>query len=297
MNTYPDVESTKRHRAILVVEEDAISSKIVSEVSERHGFETIVCGLSQAVGSWDFMETDVCGMILDTALADGNGIDIIRKVRKAHPNLPCLVLSANDHAHGTVLALKAGASDYLTKPVDPDSLQSFMTGVVELYCREHQVAQAGRRVREGNTFWRSAAMSFAVQRAEQAAGSNSPVLLLGACGTGKSTFSRMIHHHSGRAVGGLLTLDVAALRTDYLVNRLFGRDSEGWGECTGRLAAHASGTVCLENIDRLDSRAQAAMMEWYESEVRRLERGGAWSLVDHIQLRQFGTGDAGRALP
>lgn len=275
-NIKPKSRSTVSESPILVVEDDPISSKLVCEVLNRHNVSTICCESIKAAKKWIHEKSNIVGIILDLGLPDGDGIEFMRSARKCLPHLPCLILTARDHALSAVLAMKAGASDYFTKPFHPESLLAFVSGPVEIYSLHRSKAEKKNIIRLDDIQWESPAMRDALQAAKQSARLSSPIMLLGACSTGKSTVAQLIHQSSRRADHKLQTFDAAALRTEHLVNGMFGKTKAGWSEGTprvGRMAANSMGTVYIQNIDRLDSQAQALMMEWYEFELRHLEQG------------------------
>lgn len=262
--------------SLLVVEDDPISSKLVCEILKRHGVSTISCGSIQEAKSSIRNHPDIGGIILDLGLPDGDGIDFMRSVRKALPQIPCMILTARDHAQSAVIAMKAGASDYITKPFEPDALLAFVSGPMQVYCQDHAIDDPARIRNSRPKLWKSQAMLDALQRVWQAADSNSPVMLLGACSTGKTALAEFLHQNSSRANEKLATYDAAAIRNDQIVNGLFGNPTDtraGNERGRGRMAANGSGSVYIENIDQLDSHAQAAMIEWHEAELRFMERG------------------------
>ena len=276
MDTTPQSQISDSNGFVIVLEDDAITGNLVVEFLSQQNVIAVTCQTIQEAKQLLQNHPEVDGILVDIGLPDGDGIEFLRSVRKALPLIPCLILTARDEAHSAVLAMKAGATDYLTKPFEPDALMAFVAGPVQFYRHRNTLESENQRPRHQQIRWKSPVMLKAIQSAWTAAGTESPILLLGSGNTGKSTLAEFIHQHSTRSEEKLLVIDVATLRPDHMAIALFGTQSDhepaaSWRN--GRVAAIEKGSVYLENIDHLDISSQAAMVAWYESVLTRLERG------------------------
>ena len=255
---------------VLLVEDDITVSAMVDELLQRRHLKTVVCRNVQETTEIFRSGLDIGAAVVDLGLPDGNGLDVIRRTRQAIPDLPFFILTANDTVESAVMAMKAGALDYFTKPFDPEKLITAVSSAMALFChgQEHQ-----SQVIENdklNRRWKSPKMRQAVEIAKRASQTRSPVLITGPSSTGKRELALKIHQLSAYQDKPFLTFNAAAIKPEELELQLFGQldlaDSEA--EPTGmkgRLHAGIASTIFISNIECLGIEAQGRLLEWLQT--------------------------------
>lgn len=203
-------------------------------------------------------------MLIELSLPDMDGIELLREARRILPHLPCLILSERDQAEPAVHAMKAGAEDYFTKPIDIPRLLNALRGAIAMV----PGAQEGEQVKylsavEGR--WKSAAMKNAHDLALRAAITDRPVALTGPANSGRNAMARFIHAHSKSAADPFHSLDLAARTSRQVEIELFGVDllecEHAMRQTKGRLNRPGKGTLHLDHIEMLRPCAQQALWQ------------------------------------
>jgi DNA-binding NtrC family response regulator len=296
-HTRSQQSETTEKWSLLVVEDDHTTSDLVCEILERQGLAPIPCHSVRDAEKALREDSRIGAMLIDIGLPDGDGIDLIRSVHQFRPKLPCFVLTAKDTVESAVLAMKAGATDYFTKPFDPEALVTSIRGAMAVY-RGILDRMDNRSGALGSLrIWKSASMRSTLESAAKAAKNASPVLITGRPNTGKGLIARWIHEGSSRKNGPFITINPAILTASQLSNELFGTSSEGTNRLDqGRLGKNRGGTVHLENIDILNPSAQVALLAWLNvshtesisnSQPCRLIASSAANLDEAIQNNRF----------
>jgi DNA-binding NtrC family response regulator len=231
--------------------------------------------------------------VLDVDMPAMNGFEVLRRVRQAHPNLPVLMLTADDTAQSAVRALQRGAFNYLTKARLQDS-EAFAL-VVEQAVGFGQLQRRARRLEERAELrdrfeliiGESTRMREVFTTVERVAPLDINVLLLGESGTGKELLARAIHARSSRAQGPFVALNCGALPESLIDSELFGHEK---GAFTGAVSAHAGaferangGTLFLDEIGEISPAAQLRLLRvLQEREIQRV--GGRRAIPVDVRL-------------
>ncbi len=217
-------------------------------------------------------------VLADYLLPDGTGIDLLPKLRQADPGVPVLILTAHASIDLAVRAIKEGAEQFLTKPVELPALLVMIQRLLENQRnRQKQLAGRSRSTREavdpflGN----SAEIRRLAEAARRVAASDSPVLIEGETGTGKGVLARWLHDHGPRSEEALVDLNCAGLTEELLESELFGHEK---GAFTGAAAAKPGllevahrGTVFLDEVGDLSAQVQPKLLKVLEEKrFRRL---------------------------
>ena len=195
-----------------------------------------------AAGSWD-------AVVLDIGLPDISGLEVLAALRRRHPALPVLVITAHGHLDNAIAARKAGATDYMVKPLDLTQFQQAVTALLEAV-RAPQPRQAPHdSTPEAAPLFVGGApcLQRAFAAIARACAGHSPVLVTGPSGSGKSLVAAIIHRRSPRAAAPCTTVEAAALADP--------RD------LADALAAHPDGTVVVEELPALAPPLQAALTD------------------------------------
>lgn len=221
---------------LMVVDDDPM---IRSQL--RHLFEADRCEVQDVsslaaarAAALDFRPEIV---LLDYELPDGTALDLLPYLKENAPDVPVLVLTGHREIDVAVAAIKAGAEQFLTKPIELAALRTMVRRLVEqrLFVRRDRAGEVRRARYEPEPFLGSSPAIRALEReARTVAGAESPVLLQGETGTGKGLLARWIHNHSRRAQQAFVDLNCAGLSRELLDSELFGHAK---GAFTGALIA------------------------------------------------------------
>ena len=262
---------------ILIVDDDVGVRFGIRDYLESHGFEldeAATC--DEAMQAIDRFQPDA--VILDHRLPDGTALDMLAQLQQTETHVPVVILTAYGSIELAVDAIKLGATQFLTKPVDLATLLVILCRVLETErSRRKERAYSIRDARTAlNPFvGTSAAIRLLAVEAERVASSESPMLILGETGTGKSVLARWIHEHSARAKEAFVDINCAGLTRDFLETELFGHQK---GAFTGAVTtkpglfevAH-TGTLFLDEIGDMDAEVQPKLLKVIEEKrFRRL---------------------------
>lgn len=261
---------------ILVVDDEPNMLVLFQRVLGREGYQ-VVCASSgeEALNKLEAAWFDL--VISDLRMAGLDGVELLRAAKKSRPDLPFLLLTAYGTVASAVLAMKEGAWEYLTKPVDTEELRRVVRKTLERYRLTQEVAQLQAQFPQTQEFpqivGQSRPLRALLRQVKQVADSESTVLLQGESGTGKELIARAIHHHSPRRQHPFVTVECGALPDQLLESELFGYVR---GAFTGALSnkkglfeeAHG-GTLFLDEIGDTTAALQAKLLRvLQESEIR-----------------------------
>ncbi len=195
-------------------------------------------------------------VLTDLKLPAGSGFEVLQAARQADPETPVILMTAYGTIEEAVRAMREGAADFLTKPVDTEHLLLLLDRAVEkrrlitelvLLREDYQ-----RRFGLPKVLGEDPALKDAMLALQRAAATDSTVLLLGESGTGKELMSRALHQLSARAKGPFVAINCAAIPESLLENELFGHEKGAFTGATGRKAGKAElahrGTLFLDEV-------------------------------------------------
>jgi two-component system NtrC family response regulator len=218
-------------------------------------------------------------VITDLRMPDLSGLEVLRRVRKIQPEVAIVILTAYGTVAGAVDAMKAGATDYVTKPVDLEALELTVNRVLERrdLVRENRVLRERLEARTGGSrlLGRSEALQEVLARAARAAETDATVLVLGESGTGKELLARSIHELSRRCDGAFVAINCAALPETLLESEMFGHERGAFTGAAsrhrGRIERAAGGTLFLDEIGDVPPAVQVKLLRFLqEREFSRL---------------------------
>ena len=229
-------------------------------------------------------------VITDLVMPDLNGIEVTRRLRQSDPHLPIFVLTAHADMNSAIEALKAGANEYLTKPVNMDELTTLLNRALEERPLREEAATL-QQVRQEEFSVRAVLGKHPrveeVRRfVRRVADIPRPtVLLLGESGTGKNLVARAIHYSSPHTHGRFVEINCSALPTQLLEAELFGYQKGAFTDAReskrGLVEVADSGTLFLDEIGDLPPELQAKLLNFLES--RRFRRLGG---TEEIEVSQ-----------
>ena len=252
-------------RSILVVDDEIRYRELYARVLRDAGFAVHESG--SAAEALLYMDTSIPDMIVsDVRMPGESGLDLLRRVREARPELPFLLVTAFADVREAVDALKLGAVDYLAKPVDLDELLAAVRDTLGVGASGDKELPAGFLT---GIVAESPAMRSVLRDAYRVAQSDATVLLTGESGSGKEVVAQFIHRHSHRRDKPLVPVNCAAIAPTLLASELFGHEK---GAFTGAVnkrkgyfrEAH-EGTLFLDEIGDMPLELQPSLLRATET--------------------------------
>ncbi|MGA7693546.1 MAG: sigma-54 dependent transcriptional regulator [Candidatus Sulfotelmatobacter sp.] len=281
---------------LLIVSRDAAVLRQLGSIEEANSWR-----LDTAASGWDAMERVQSGvapqlLLLDLPRGDGDGLHLLRWLRRLRPDVPVIVLCHSDDAAREKEAIRLGAGEILVRPFDGQQLESVIrrhlspagNGPAEnmaAWIVSENVEQLGE-----DAFFVSASLIMQKLRAQAAllAQTDVPVLILGEAGTGKSTVASLIHKLSVRSGFKLLKVNCAEMPEALLEAQLFGdRDGGARPASLGRFAAGEKGTIYLDEIAAMPAALQSRLLRVLQNQT--LQDRGLRSSNNHEFRRPAGT--------
>ena len=272
--------------AILIIEDEAILAKNLASYLERNGFEARVAGSAEAgLKALDEFLPDA--LLLDYNLPGMDGLELLGEIRRRDPQAKVVMLTGHGSTELAVQAMKAGAADYLSKPVALSEVKLVLERVLSLnrmegalaYYREREAVTSGL----GRLLGESPAMSALKQTLRQLIeaeqnivdGAGPAVLVTGETGTGKELVARAIHFDGARRARPFIEVNCASIPSALLESELFGYERGAFTDAKqrklGLLEAADGGTMFLDEVSEIDLATQAKLLKLLEDKrIRRL---------------------------
>ena len=206
-------------KRVLVVDDEADIRELIDLTLLRMGL-TAVCAGSVAEARAALASHDFQLCLTDMRLPDGDGLDIVRHIGEAYAHLPVAVITAYGSAENAVAALKAGAFDYLAKPIGLEQLRNLVQAALRLPGTEEAVGTAEQEGPE--LLGASPAMQQVRAMIEKLARSQAPVYISGESGSGKEVAARLIHARSARSAGPFVPVNCGAIPENLMESEFFG---------------------------------------------------------------------------
>jgi len=225
-------------------------------------------------------------MLSDVRMPDKDGIALLKEVRAKYPGVVCILLTAYGSVETAVVAMKLGAADFITKPVNLDHLDIAVAKALKTKSLETENAELKRTIDRkfglGNILGESPVMEDLFDLIRQVAPTQATVLIEGASGTGKELVARSIHSLSRRAEGPFVAVHCAALNPSLLESELFGHEKGSFTGASerraGRFEAANKGTLFLDEISEIDPSTQVKLLRVLQE--RRFERVGGTEEIE-----------------
>lgn len=258
----------------LIVEDDAASRDSLAAMIEVKGFTTaIAADLSQARHHLSLQPPDIA--LIDLQLPDGYGMNLINELLPRH-DTEIVLVTGHATIDSAVEALRAGATDYLTKPIDVRRLHAVLARVPRHAELQEQIGGLRRRLAElghcGRLVGQSAPMRMLYTQLERIAKTSAPVVIQGESGSGKELAAQTLHELSRRTRQPFVSVDCEAFLPERLAAELFG---DLQTQQAGYVESADGGTLYLSEITKLPTTVQAALLRLIETgRFRRPGTGG-----------------------
>jgi two-component system, NtrC family, response regulator PilR len=265
---------------VLVIDDEADIRELLGMTLTRMGLEThCVASTAEAFALLAQNSYDLC--LTDMRLPDGDGLAVVDHVSKHHPSLPVAVITAHGSTENAVAALKAGAFDYLAKPVSLDQLRSLVRTALKLPHPAERRAAGDEAAMPGQTLLIGESTPMQAVRAmiERLARTQAPIHISGESGSGKELAARLIHVQGPRSDGPFVPVNCGALPENLMESEFFGYRK---GAFTGAAAdregffqAADGGTLFLDEVAELPLPMQVKLLRAIqEKKVRRVGATG-----------------------
>jgi two-component system, NtrC family, response regulator HydG len=253
---------------ILVVEDQEAERKALERVLRVAQYDVVTAANAEEALDWRDQPIDL--VISDLRMGRQSGIDLLMQWREIRPETPFILATAFGDVDSAVRAMKLGASDYLTKPVDPSRLLDSIRQVLSKPPTPTPAVPRSRAVQGfGLLIGRSRTMLDVFDRIRRAAQTDSIVLILGESGTGKELVAGAIHQESRRAKGPYVAVNMAAIPAHLVESELFGHVRGAFTGATdariGRFQVAHGGTIFIDEIGDFEPTAQAKLLRVLEN--------------------------------
>jgi DNA-binding NtrC family response regulator len=255
---------------ILIADDDAVQRRLVDNMVQRCGYETLVVDSGDAalaiLTAPDAGPLDA--ILLDLVMPGLDGMGVLAKIREAGLNIPVIVQTAHGGIDNVVSAMRAGAHDFVVKPVGIERLQVSLRNALNASALKGEL-QRIKHSREGKLTFadiitRSEAMAGVLRTAQKAAGSTIPVLIEGESGVGKELFARAIHGTGERAAKPFVAVNCGAIPDNLVESILFGHEKGAFTGATerhtGKFVEASGGTLFLDEVSELPLSAQVKLL-------------------------------------
>jgi len=256
---------------ILVVDDEANARTALAELLRDEGFrvETAADGF-KALGKMEEASPDL--VLTDLKMPGMGGVELLGKVREADPEVVVVVMTAFGAVETAVEAMKKGAADYLTKPLNTAELFLVVEREIERRRLRQETGNLRARLAErysfSNIIGSAPPMQAIFKTVSQVAPARSSVLITGESGTGKELIAAAIHQHSPRAKGPFVKLHCAALAETLLESELFGHERGSFtgaaGRRDGRFQQAHGGTLFLDEIGEISPSVQVKLLRFLQ---------------------------------
>ena len=263
---------------VLVVDDESAVRFGIRDFLEQHGYE-IEEAESCADAQHIFRTSRPDIVIADYMMPDGTALDLLPRLKEIDSGIPLLVLTAHGSIDLAVRAIKEGAEQFLTKPLELPTLLIILQRLLQKQRNHHkQLASKSRQVRQAIDpfIGTSAAIRALREQAHRILSTESPVLILGETGSGKGVLARWLHENSPRADEAFVDLNCAGLSRELLETELFGHEKGAFTSATatkqGLFEVAHRGTIFLDEVGDVDLQIQPKLLKVLEE--KRFRRVG-----------------------
>ncbi|MCB5272206.1 MAG: sigma 54-interacting transcriptional regulator [Candidatus Cloacimonetes bacterium] len=271
--------AARHETTVLVVDDDESHRTILQALIKDWGYK--LEGVDDGSRAVELAKEKPFDLILmDVRMAVMGGIEALKEIKSYNPSIPIIIMTAYSNVESAVEAIKAGAYDYLTKPLDFDMLRLTMERALEHVSLKAENQELKERLVSsfdpGNIVGRSEAIRRLMDMVAMIAPSEATVLINGESGTGKELIAKSIHFNSSRKNGPLVTVNCAALSETLLESELFGHEKGAFTGADkrreGRFMHANKGTIFLDEIGEISPAMQVKLLRAIQS--REIQRVG-----------------------
>ncbi|MCL2716272.1 MAG: sigma-54 dependent transcriptional regulator [Alphaproteobacteria bacterium] len=253
---------------ILIVDDDAVQRRLIENMVKRCGYEVILVDSGDAAIATLCSSAGVDAVVLDLVMPGLDGMGVLDRIRDSGLNVPVIVQTAHGGIDNVVSAMRAGAQDFVVKPVGMERLQVSLRNALNASALKGELRRI-RHSREGRLTFadiitRSDSMNQAMRTAQKAANSSIPVLIEGESGVGKELFARAIHGSGERCARPFVAVNCGAIPEQLVESILFGHEKGSFTGATerhnGKFLEADGGTLFLDEVGELPLATQVKVL-------------------------------------
>ena len=256
--------------SILIADDDAVARRLVENMVQKCGYQTLVVDSGDAaIAMLTAPDAPVIdAVVLDLVMPGLDGMGVLAKIREAGLSIPVVVQTAHGGIDNVVSAMRAGAQDFVVKPVGIERLQVSLRNALNTSALKGEL-QRIRHSREGRLTFadiitRSETIAGVLRTAQKAAASTIPVLIEGESGVGKELFARAIHGSGERKSKPFVAVNCGAIPDNLVESILFGHEKGAFTGATerhtGKFVEASGGTLFLDEVSELPLAAQVKLL-------------------------------------
>ena len=257
---------------ILIIDDEEQLRRLMARIIGLEGYE-VAEAPDCASGMKTLRRYDPDVVLCDVKLPDGNGVEMVGRIKEAAPATEVILLTAYGNIPDGVQAIKNGAFDYITKGDDNNKILPLLSRAAEKAEMQRRLTRIENKLSEEHSFDRivgdSEVLRRAVDLARKVAVTDTSVLLTGETGTGKEVFAQAIHHASRRAKGAFVAINCSAFSRELLESELFGHRAGSFTGAAkdkkGLFEEADKGTLFLDEIGEMPVELQAKLLRVLES--------------------------------
>ena len=256
---------------VLVVEDQEVERRALSQILKQEGLT--VFGAESADKALGYVDENIDVVLSDLHMGDVSGIDLLQLWKKRQPDTQFIVMTGHDSSKVAVEAMKGGAFDYVTKPVNPIEIVLLIKRAIAMQQQSEEIDSLRRRLDErfgvNNIVGQSKQMRDVYAKIQRAAPVDSTVLILGESGTGKELVAQGLHHNSNRKKGPFVAVNCAAVPATLVESELFGHVRGAFTGATdrrmGRFEQADGGTLFIDEVGDFELALQAKLLRVLET--------------------------------
>lgn len=268
LHIYP----TRALRRIFIIDDEEKLRSLLTRIISLEGFDVIQAGDCKTALK-KLEQHDIDAVICDVKLPDGNGVDLVKKIKELYPLTEVILMTAYGNIPDGVQAIKNGAFDYIIKGDDNNKIVPLLYRALEKTDLARKVQHLQKKLNEKHSFetiiGKSKAIQKAIDLAIKVAATETTVLLTGETGTGKEVFAQAIHHASNRAKQHFVAINCSAFSKELLESEMFGHKA---GAFTGAVKDQKglfeeadNGTIFLDEIGEMSLELQSKLLRVLET--------------------------------
>lgn len=256
-------------KTVLVVDDDRTERRMITNILRG----SIELPLKEAENGYEALRIlekneDIILVILDLDMPVMNGLETLKVIHKNHPNIPVIILTGNTEAKSAVKAMKLGATDFLSKPVESARLDVSARNALKISLMSQEISRLKRHADDTLKFpdliGCEGGLKENIETGRKAADCDLPVLVTGETGTGKEMFARAIHGESKRAGQPFIAVNCGAIPEKLVESTLFGHEKGAFtgaiNKAAGKFQEANGGTIFLDEIGELPLEAQVKLL-------------------------------------
>jgi two-component system response regulator PilR (NtrC family) len=246
-------------QSVLIVDDEPDIRELLEITLGRMGLEThCAATLGEAIDKVAEVQPDLC--LTDMRLPDGNGISLVEHIQENYPHIPVAMITAHGSVETAISALKAGAFDFISKPLALDRLRTLVNTALKL---EGDTSIASSAV-DNDLIGSTPVIQTLRKQITKLARSQAPVHIMGESGSGKEVVARLIHNNGPRAMGAFVAVNCGAIPPDLMESELFGHVKGSFTGASqdkvGLFQAASGGTLFLDEVADLPLAMQVKLL-------------------------------------